>query len=518
MSFLLPVLVGLGLSVVTERFLVPRPPGLARAKGAWALHIGLWLLAFTGVLLVVQRPWFAMLLVSAFMLLIVVISNAKFKSLAEPFTVQDFRYLKDAIRYPRLYLPFLGWAKALLAVFGVVLAMCIGLLVEPAVAGGVLGISAAIVSALLGSAFLLWLGNRQLPQPAFDPIDDLSRFGLLTSLWAYARALREMPTVVDQLVIDPETGLLAHRPHLVAVQSESFFDPRGLLPGIKSEVLAAFDAAKEEARGYGSLLVPALGANTVRSEFGFLSGVDDSSLGAHKFNPYESVLKGWKVDTLPKLLKRLGYRTVCIHPYVAGFYSRDRVFPLLGIDEFIDLSAFDGAERDGHYVSDAAVTDKVLAVLAAAQVPTFVFVITMENHGPLHLEQISPEKVDTLYDAPPPGGFNDLSAYLRHLKNADQMVARLAAAFDQMTTPVSLCWYGDHVPIMPDVYDQLQYWPRDSDYLIWDSSETRFGKCSDGAAGVISVESGTLAIHQLANAWISTLRNLCTSQVDEGLD
>lgn len=499
MTMLLAVLVGLGVSVVAERFLAPRPPGLARTKGAWALHIGLWLLAFTGVLLVVQRPWFAMLLVSAFILLIVVISNAKFKSLAEPFTVQDFRYLKDAIRYPRLYLPFLGWAKALLAVFGVVLALCIGLLVEPAVVGGVLGISAVIVSVLLGSAFLLWLGNRQLPQPAFDPIDDLARFGLLTSLWAYARALKEIPTVVDQLVIDPETGLLVHRPHLVAVQSESFFDPRGLLPGIKSEVLAAFDAAKEEARGYGSLLVPALGANTVRSEFGFLAGVDDSSLGAHKFNPYESVLKGWEVDTLPKVLKRLGYRTVCIHPYVAGFYSRDRVFPLLGIDEFIDVSAFDGGECVGHYVSDAAVTDRVLEVLAAAQEPTFVFVITMENHGPLHLEHVSTAELGALYNVAAPAGFDDLSAYLKHLKNADKMVARLTEAFEQTPTPVSLCWYGDHVPIMPDVYDRLQHWPRDSNYLIWDNN--RCCHVPDNNRD-ISTHAMPLAIHQLARAWL----------------
>jgi Sulfatase len=497
MSLLLAVLVGLGLSILIERWLAPQPPGRLRPKGAWALHAGLWLLVFTGVLLVVQRPWFAMLLASAFLLLIVVISNAKFKSLAEPFTVQDFRYLKDAIRYPRLYLPFLGWGKALIAILGVLLALVIGFLVEPVAGGGVLGLSVAIVGLLFGSAFLLWLGNRQVPEPVFEPVDDLTRFGLLASLWAYARALRKLPMVADSLVIDPTIGFLAHRPHLVAVQSESFFDPRGLLPGIKPEVLAAFDAAKDEGRAFGTLSVPALGANTVRSEFAFLSGVDDSNLGAHKFNPYESVLKGWQVETLPKLLRRLGYRTVCIHPYVAGFYSRDRVFPLLGIDEFIDVSAFDGAERAGHYVSDAAVTDKVLEVLAAAQEPTFVFVITMENHGPLHLEHVSTDELGALYESAPPTGFDDLSAYLRHLKNADQMVARLTSAFDQMPTPVSLCWYGDHVPIMPDVYDRLQFWPRDSDYLIWDNCNTPDTKRDTSTLAM------PLAIHQLARAWLA---------------
>ena len=499
MSLLLAILVGLGLSVVAERFLAPRSPGQERVKGAWALHIGLWLLAFTGVLVVVQRPWFAMLLLSAFLLLIVVISNAKFKSLAEPFTVQDFRYLKDAISHPRLYLPFLGWGKALVTALGVLLALAIGLLVEPVIAGGGLGNSTTIAGLLSGSAFLLWLGNRHLREPVFEPVADLAKFGLLASLWAYARALRDLPNVADQVKIDPGIELLAHRPHLVAVQSESIFDPRGLVPGIKPQVLAAFDAAKEKGRAFGALSVPALGANTVRSEFGFLTGVDDSSLGAHKFNPYESVLKGWQVETLPKLLKRLGYRTVCIHPYVAGFYSRDRVFPLLGIDEFIDVSAFDGGERAGHYVSDAAVSDRVLEVLAAAQEPTFVFVITMENHGPLHLEQVSPDELIALYDAAPPADFDDLSAYLRHLKNADRMVAKLTSAFEQIPNPVSLCWFGDHVPIMPDVYDRLQRWPRDSDYLIWDNKHCYHPKDNRSP----SMHPMPLAIHQLARAWLS---------------
>ena len=262
-------------------------------------------------------------------------------------------------------------------------------------------------------------------------------------------------------------------------------------------MLAAFDAAKEKATAFGTLSVPALGANTVRSEFGFLSGVDDSNLGAHKFNPYESVLKGWQVETLPKLLKRLGYRTVCIHPYFAEFYSRDRVFPLLGIDEFIDVSAFDGAERAGHFVSDAAVADKILEVLAKTDQPTFVFAITMENHGPLHLENVLPEEIGALYDSAPPVGFDDLSAYLRHLKNADQMVARLTSAFDLMPTPVSLCWYGDHVPIMPDVYDLLQNWPSDSDYLIWNNWADPHEQPG------FELPSHPLAIHQLARAWLA---------------
>lgn len=496
----LAVLMGLIFSFGIERLLAPRSPKFLRPWSAWCIHLGLWLLAFAMTLVLVQRPWFAMLLVSAFLVLLVLISNAKFKSLAEPFTVQDFRYLRDAIRYPRLYLPFLGWGKALVACLAVVFAVAVGLWLEPSVSNSEV-VGALLFFIALGGVLIL-LGNRRLPDATLEPATDVHTLGLLSSLWAYGRALiKRLPPINEFEGLSESSTILANRSHLVAIQSESFFDARGLLSGIRQDVLREFDRAKLTGRCSGPLVVPALGANTVRSEFGFLAGVDESLLGAHKFNPYESVLKGCQVESLPLLLKRQGYRTVCVHPYASSFYSRHHVFPMLGIDEFIDLNAFDGAERSGHYVSDAAVAEKILDVLAMADKPTFVFAITMENHGPLHLEEVGGDDVERFYETDPPAGFEDLTVYLRHLKNADQMVARLTQAFDQMSDPVSLCWYGDHVPIMPVVYDQLQHWPRDSDYLIWDSNNGW-----DAALKPPASESKTkpLAIHQLARAWLDS--------------
>lgn len=503
MSLLLAVLVGLSLSVVIERWLAPRPPGWHRPKSAWCVHFGLWLLAFSTVLVVVQRPWFAMMLVSAFVLLIVVISNAKFKSLAEPFTVQDFRYLTDAIRYPRLYLPFLGWGKAIVAIVAASLAMFIGLWIEPSLSGGAYSHIPVIGFLLLSGCCLLAIGNRFLPCPSLNPVEDIHELGLLGALWAYGRALMTLPPRMAAFEAQLETSpILRQRPHLVAVQSESFFDPRHLIPGIRPEVLAGYDVVQSKSRTYGTLMVPALGANTVRSEFAFLAGLDEVEFGVHKFNPYEALLKGWRVESFPMLLKRLGYRTVCIHPYMSRFYCRDRVFPLLGIDEFIDLPAFNGAARVGHYVSDAAVTEKILEVLAQSDCPTFVFAITMENHGPLHLEKASLEEVSVFYEQTPPAGFDDLTVYIRHLKNADQMITLLTQTFDQMDTAVSLCWYGDHVPIMPSVYGHLQCWPRDSDYLIWDNKMM---------VNDIPTENRRLNASDLAAAWLGLIRQTGTA-------
>jgi hypothetical protein len=109
---ILAALSGLALTVGLERFL-QTAASLRRPAAAWALHIGLYGLAYVVLVFVLGRPIFATALLCAFFLLLVVVSNAKFKALREAFVFQDYEYFTDAIRHPRLYIPFLGWGKVL---------------------------------------------------------------------------------------------------------------------------------------------------------------------------------------------------------------------------------------------------------------------------------------------------------------------------------------------------------------------------------------------------------------------
>ena len=109
-----------------------------------------------------------------------------------------------------------------------------------------------------------------------------------------------------------------------------------------------------------------------------------------------------------------------------NFHHREQVFAALGFDEFITETAFRDAPRAGPYVSDLAVADKIRELLAGEdQRPLFVFAITMENHGPLHLETATAADEAELYAAAPPAGCAEFTVYLRHLRNADRMLAAL---------------------------------------------------------------------------------------------
>ena len=474
-DFCLAVAGGLALvlagSLVVEAALLPRPRLKGRPATAWAVHGGVCLLAYGLELILFQRAFFGALMALSSLLLLVVVSNDKSKLLREPFLFQDFDYFTDLLRHPRLYLPFFGVWKALGGLAAFVLAVVAGVAMEPSLVGrGGWGPTLAAL-ALLGGAgggLLAFAAHRPAPCLSFDPDADLQALGYLGFLWSYGLAERApIPRFGNSPFSSRESAVPPPaRPDLVVVQSESFFDARRLCPDIAPEVTAAFDRLRNTSQRHGLLTVPAWGANTVRTEFAFLSGLGPQAMGVHRFNPYRK-LAGLGIPSLASYLKGLGYRTVCVHPYWPGFYGRDRLYPKLGFDEFVGIDGFSKSDHCGPYVGDVAVGRKVRELLQNTVVPLFVFAITMENHGPLHWESASPADEARLYQTPPPKGFNDLTVYLRHLLNAGRMLADIQSALAESPREGWLCWYGDHVPILAQVYVELGFADGRTDYFIW---------------------------------------------------
>lgn len=512
--FLLAVGLGMAsapLCALLERLLRPRP-GLRRPAKAWAAHTGL-VLAFYGLLvLLTARPWCSLAATLGVMTTLVLVNNAKVRSLREPFVAQDYEYFIDTIRHPRLFLPFLGMKNFFQAAAVFVLALA-GFLYEPMPPdrfrwggqGGGLALLLCAAGLCLGFAW------RRSPRPSFQPHRDLRRMGLLAGIWTYALSMRSMPHgglspfASEIQRASPQPCPPAVLPHLLAVQSESFFDVRRLYDGIRRDVLRHFDNLCEESVRHGPLRVPAWGANTVRTEFAFLSGMPREALGAHRFNPYNMVANGFPLPSLPLFLKSLGYATVCVHPYPAHFYRRKKVFQRWGFDRFLDIQHFAGARRFGPYITDMEVAKVMVQELRRTHTPVFIYAITMENHGPLHLERVREKDMTALYRTPPPEHCRDLTVYLRHLRHADVMLGKLHKTLEQCAAPASLCWFGDHVPIMPGAYAALNGVPEDTDYVIWNNK-----RGFSSLAKEIQTHGRTWAhspqdTHTLSSLWMKTV-------------
>ena len=461
----LPLLVGLALSLLLDlTYAQPRGEWHKRIVPGMVAHIAVMLMLYALGLLIFQRPWFAAVHMLIWQFVIVAVSYVKHRSLREVFLFQDFEYFSDMIKHPRLYIPFFGVGNIVLIVAASAALIWAALIFEPSLLTQMSGLNFILLCpalALVGWALLRLTAFCDFA-PCFDPDTDLRQLGLFGGFVAYARAEQQPVPLTKRF--DSVRAAGANSPHLVVVQSESFFDARRAYAGIHPDVYAWLDQVQEASHCAGSLHVPAWGANTVRSEFAFLSGLRPEQLGVHRFNPYRRL---GEVHSLVHALKQAGYRTVCVHPYIASFYGRDQILPKLGFDDFIDISAFSPDTYSGPYVGDIAVADKVAELLNVAASPLFVFVITMENHGPLHLEKVSPGDIEQLYQTPPPAGFDDLTIYLRHIRNAGCMQSRLCETLHAQTRPGWLAWYGDHVPILPKVYAHAGFVDGRTDYFVW---------------------------------------------------
>jgi phosphoglycerol transferase MdoB-like AlkP superfamily enzyme len=149
-------------------------------------------------------------------------------------------------------------------------------------------------------------------------------------------------------------------------------------------------------------------------------------------------------------------------------------------------------------VSDAALADAIVARLRVADLddrasPQFIFAMSMENHGPLHLETVAAGESSAWHELGDDAQWRDLTAYLRHLKSADDMIGRLLNYLRTRQRETVLCFYGDHVPALGHVFDALGQAPARSQYFIW----RNFGDIDATQASIDVVQLGMAVRHAL---------------------
>jgi len=513
LAFSLTLLVTVILSFLPERWIKPKLPRLTLTT--FTLQASLVTIVFLALTLIVQRAVFSSIAIFIFLIILVAVNNAKYKALKEPMVFSDFAMFSQAFKHPRLYFPFLGLLPVILAPVIIIGLIITVLKLEPALAFTWQRIVLSIFTIII--LFFISKKIAASLKISSNPEEDNSRYGLQNSLYAYA--LYAMSDTHKQKIIQALKSSAFYtnsngnkdttppiftsfpnntskhkeiKPNITVIQSESFFDARRLHPSIKTEVLKNFDEICAESLQYGQLEVPAWGANTMRTEFSFLSGIDNKKMGLYRFYPYQFINK-LPLSSIASALKVQGYYCICIHPHPASFFGRDRLFPTLGFDEFIDIDSFSDAKKFGPYISDQSVTDKIIEISKEkTDKPLFMFVITMENHGPLHLEKTTVKEQETYFSNHTLKDINDLTVYLRHLKNTDKMLKQLTTNFTKSDKPQTLCFYGDHIPSMPNIYTLTNYKNHNSDYLIWTNDKLK------------KTKQNTIAVENLANKVIKS--------------
>jgi hypothetical protein len=443
-----------------------------------ALWIDLAPFAILAVVLAVitGRPIFGGFVVVALAAGFVVADQAMRDTLREPVVFQAMSELPQVFTHPHLYLPFAG---PVLVVGGAIAAISagVGMLVflppvwSPQPAWG-LGAAAAIVFVYwrLGSPPLLArVADRfRRLDLGSDPVTDAARLGPFTMLVAHCTIARAERGARQQALMPgpaaPFVSRGTRKAPIIAVQCESFFDARRLSPLVPPSILGAFAECCGSAAIHGGLVVPGWGANTMRAEFAFLTGISEAQLGYDRFNPY------YKLARVPIAshvwrLRQAGYHTVCLHPFDRRFFRRDLVMPALGFERFLGHKELGGTKQPP-YQPDPDLARRALRVLDEDGPETFLFLITMGNHGPWLNAKLDAAFAAQLDPAVVPQ-MTALLGYVDGLRRCDEMLRVLMDGLSSRYPNAVLALYGDHLPSLPRAFDYFGFTDLHSDYVIW---------------------------------------------------
>jgi len=481
--------------------------GLRRLVGAWpfgsqsqpplatlALDAFPCLSGFGLFLLPTGRPILAGLTLLCLGIGMGVADRVKRVVLGEPVVFADRAELIEVVRHPKLYLAFVGTGRMILATIAIVLAIVWIIHLEPPLwpVHLIPAFLLAVVAAVIGRLLFVIPSSRPLCdrlasayrgfEPSRDPIVDAERFGLLATCIIHATLARSERADRQRAAQARSWPVLPANGPILIVQGESFVDAGRLDPALAGH-LPHFARLRTESVQHGKLAVPCWGANTIRSELAVLTGLSSDDIGLDRFNPYEHFARV-PLPSLAHQARAAGYKTICIHPYDADFYYRDKVMPLLGFDRFIGVEGFAGAARSGPYVSDVAVAECMARLVREHGPRVLVFAITMENHGPWDAEH------DTLPPAALPDGWRDLpdaaeiGRWLKHLQSTDAMIPILQDAIAATGSPGWLVFYGDHQPSLNGAFQAPGANDRKSDYAIWGSNQVPGGEADIAAEGI----------------------------------
>lgn len=471
-----------GAVLVLLAWLVPRRVARARRGRVAVLLLDLAPIALgAGLLgLAAGRPLFAGVVVLALGAAFALADDTMRQTLREPVVFSEAAELPQLFTHPHLYLPFAG-PGLVLGGAAVAVAVAVALLVlEPAVwqprplaALGAVALIAAGAWMLARDKPLAAAAGalRRRAAPSGEPFEDAAALGPFAMLLVHAVSARAERTARQRALAAPPVirRYGAATGPIIVVQCESFFDARRLSPRLPPELLGGFDTARASGSLFGRFAVPGWGANTMRAEFAVLTGIPETELGYDRFNPYYALARV-PIDSHVWRLRRAGYRTICLHPFDRRFFRRDLAMPALGFEQFRGREAL-GGSRTPPYHPDPQFARDILDVLDREGPDTFIFAITMGNHGPWLAKgpPLDPVVAGLFDPAEIPDG-GGLVRYLDGLKRSDEMLQILVAELQRHGPPAVLAFYGDHLPSLSRAFAHFGFAEASSDYVIWDGS------------------------------------------------
>ncbi|WP_426450784.1 LTA synthase family protein [Paenibacillus sp. S-38] len=264
-------------------------------------------------------------------------------------------------------------------------------------------------------------------------------------------SIASMAESLNQLVgASKASAASGEKPNVVFIMNEAFWDPT-LLPGVKfsEDPLPTVHRLQQESTS-GYLLSPQFGGGTSNVEFEVLTGQSMSFLPAGSV-PYQQYISK-PIASMASYFKGQGYRSAAIHSYEGWFWNREQVYKHMGFDSFLSKEGMVNPEYKGAFISDDEVSRSILKEIDANAEPTFIYAVTMQNHGPYDDKRYGETEISV------DGDLSDsardmLQTYTQGVRDADRSLQLLIDSLEKSGEPTVVVFYGDHLPMLGYDYD-----------------------------------------------------------------
>ena len=270
-------------------------------------------------------------------------------------------------------------------------------------------------------------------------------------------------------------------PDVIVILNEAFSDLRVLGDLETSEPVMPYYESLIGAENTvtGHMYCSVLGGNTANTEFEILTGNTCGFLPAGSI-PFQQFITG-ELPSAVWAFTDAGYSTTGMHPYPAEGWNRDHVYPWLGFEELLFEEEFTTHGLVRVYLSDAADFEMVERVTAAnAADPSFVFNVTMQNHGS-YFRTYSNFRPDIRVNGQPLGTYPKAETYLSLIRMSDEALEDLLAYYAASDRDTVIVMFGDHQPTLleSELFEEVLGKPTDDltpeenaarfivPYLIW---------------------------------------------------
>lgn len=271
---------------------------------------------------------------------------------------------------------------------------------------------------------------------------------------------------------------------VILVLSESFSDPTRV-PGVSftEDPMPQIRAIKSVTTS-GLMLSPGYGGNTANIEYQALTGLNMANYNSSLAIAYQQLVPQQKWAPTFNQIWNAKYgagSSLAFHAYYRNMYLRDANYKKFGFSKFYALDGEPTLKNlepidSSSYASDSSFYGNILSALTTASTGgNFIQAVTMQNHTPYYdwyqnnqFKDAGDTSTDITEDERA-----SIETYAKGVNYTDQATADFLAQLNEMEKPVTVIFYGDHLPgiystASEDENNQITL--HETDYFIWSNA------------------------------------------------